>query len=281
MTINSENISLKDFIPGIDSSPFNNFFLFAGPCVVESRELVLKTADRVVKVARDLDIPVVFKASYRKANRSRLDSFSGIGNEKALKILAEVKETCKVPVVTDIHSAEEARTASQYVDVLQIPAFLCRQTDLLVAAAQTGKTVSVKKGQFLSPGAMQFALQKVRESGNSKVLITERGSMFGYYDLVVDFRGIPEMQSFGVPVLLDITHSLQEPNQPAGVTGGRPGMIETIARAGVAAGADGIFIETHPDPFSAKSDGANMLPLGELKGLLTKLVRIRKTILEL
>lgn len=277
---NPENYSLKDFIPGIDSSPFNNIFLFAGPCVVESRELVLKTADRVVKIARDLDIPVVFKASYRKANRSRIDSFSGIGDEKALKILAEVKETYKVPVVTDIHSAEEAKLAAHFVDVLQIPAFLCRQTDLLVAAALTGKTVSVKKGQFLSPGAMQFAIQKVRDSGNSKVLITERGTMFGYRDLLVDYRGIPEMQSFGVPVVLDITHSLQEPNQLAGVTGGRPDMIETIARAGVAAGVDGIFIETHPDPFSAKSDGANMLPLGELKGLLTKLVRIRQTILE-
>jgi 2-dehydro-3-deoxyphosphooctonate aldolase (KDO 8-P synthase) len=280
MATNFENYSLKDFIPGIDSCAFNNFFLFAGPCVVESREMVLKTADRVVKIARDLDIPVVFKASYRKANRSRIDSFSGIGDEKALKILAEVKETYKVPVVTDIHSAEEAKMAAGFVDVLQIPAFLCRQTDLLVAAAQTGRTVSVKKGQFLSPGAMQFAIQKVRDSGNSKVLITERGTMFGYHDLVVDYRGIPEMQSFGVPVVLDITHSLQEPNQQAGVTGGRPDMIETIARAGVAAGVDGIFIETHPDPFSAKSDGANMLPLGELKGLLTKLVRIRQTILE-
>jgi 2-dehydro-3-deoxyphosphooctonate aldolase (KDO 8-P synthase) len=280
MTTNLENHSLQDFIPGIDSSPFNNFFLFAGPCVVESRELVLKTADRVVKIARDLDIPVVFKASYRKANRSRIDSFSGIGDEKALKILAEVKETYKVPVVTDIHTAEEAKMAAAFVDVLQIPAFLCRQTDLLVAAALTGKTVSVKKGQFLSPGAMQFAIQKVRDSGNSKVLITERGTMFGYHDLVVDYRGIPEMQSFGIPVVLDITHSLQEPNQQAGVTGGRPDMIGTIARAGVAAGVDGIFIETHPDPFSAKSDGANMLPLSELKGLLSKLVQIRKTILE-
>ena len=280
MTTNAENFSLKDFIPGIDSSSFNNIFLFAGPCVVESRELVLKTADRVIKTARDLEIPVVFKASYRKANRSRIDSFSGIGNEKALKILVEVKETYKVPVVTDIHSPEEAKMAAQYVDVLQIPAFLCRQTDLLVAAALTGKTVSVKKGQFLSPGAMQFAIQKVRDSGNSKVLITERGTMFGYHDLVVDYRGIPEMQSFGVPVLLDITHSLQEPNQQAGITGGRPDMIETIARAGVAAGADGIFIETHPDPFSAKSDGANMLPLSELKKLLSKLVELRKTILD-
>ena len=280
MTTNLENYSLKDFIPGIDSSPFNNIFLFAGPCVVESREMVLKTADRVVKIARDLDIPVVFKASYRKANRSRIDSFSGIGDEKALKILAEVKETYKVPVVTDIHTAEEAKMAAEFVDVLQIPAFLCRQTDLLVAAAETGRTVSVKKGQFLSPGAMQFAIQKVRDSGNSKVLITERGTMFGYHDLVVDYRGIPEMQSFNVPVVLDITHSLQEPNQQAGITGGRPDMIETIARAGVAAGADGIFIETHPDPFSAKSDGANMLPLSELKGLLSKLVQIRKTILE-
>ena len=277
---NPENYFLKEIIPGIDSSPFNNIFLFAGPCVVESRELVLKTADRVVKIARDLDIPVVFKASYRKANRSRIDSFSGIGDEKALKILAEVKEIYKVPVVTDIHSAEEAKLAAGFVDVLQIPAFLCRQTDLLVAAALTGKTVSVKKGQFLSPSAMQFAIQKVRDSGNSKVLITERGTMFGYRDLLVDYRGIPEMQSFGVPVVLDITHSLQEPNQLAGVTGGRPDMIETIARAGVAAGVDGIFIETHPDPFSAKSDGANMLPLSELKGLLTKLVRIRQTILE-
>ena len=280
MRTKTENFSLRDYIPGIDISSFNNFFLFAGPCVVESRELVLKTADFVVKTARELDIPVVFKASYRKANRSRIDSFSGIGDEKALIILAEVKETFKVPVVTDIHNPAEAKMAAQYVDVLQIPAFLCRQTDLLVAAALTGKTVSVKKGQFLSPGAMQFAIQKVRDSGNSKVLITERGTMFGYHDLVVDYRGIAEMQSFGVPVILDTTHSLQQPNQQAGVTGGRPDMIETIARAGVAVGVDGIFIETHPDPSTAKSDGANMLPLGELKGLLSRLVQIRKTILE-
>ncbi|MCF8347146.1 MAG: 3-deoxy-8-phosphooctulonate synthase [Bacteroidales bacterium] len=270
----------NDLIPGIRISSFDSFFLFAGPCVVESRELVMDTAAHIVDVTRKLDIPVVFKSSYRKANRSRLDSFTGIGDEKALSILAEIRERFKVPVITDIHSASEAIMAAAYVDVLQIPAFLCRQTDILLAAAATGRTVSVKKGQFLSPSAMQFVIEKIRESGNDKVIITERGTMFGYQDLVVDFRGIPEMQSFGVPVVLDITHSLQQPNQAEGVSGGLPQMIETIARAGVAAGADGLFIETHPDPDNALSDGANMLPLNQLEGLLSRLVKIRKTILD-
>ncbi|MEX0986845.1 MAG: 3-deoxy-8-phosphooctulonate synthase [Bacteroidales bacterium] len=279
MTTNHKNIQLKDFIPGIEVSQNNNFFLMAGPCVVESRELVMNTAEQIVKTARKLDIPVVFKASYRKANRSRIDSFTGIGDEKALKILAEVHSDFNVPVITDIHSAEEAEMASVYVDVLQIPAFLCRQTDILVAAASTGRTVSIKKGQFLSPASMQFAIDKVRESGNNKVIITERGTMFGYQDLVVDFRGIPAMRSFRVPVVLDITHSLQEPNHVSGITGGRPEMIETIALAGIATGVDGIFVETHPEPGSAKSDGANMLPLSQLEELLTKLVQVRQTIL--
>jgi 2-dehydro-3-deoxyphosphooctonate aldolase (KDO 8-P synthase) len=278
MTMKKENLS--DLIPGIRVSSFDNFFLFAGPCVVESREQVMDTAAHIVDVTRKLDIPVVFKSSYRKANRSRLDSFTGIGDEKALSILAEVRERYKVPVITDIHSASEAIMAAAYADVLQIPAFLCRQTDILVAASGTGRTVSVKKGQFLSPSAMKFAIDKIRESGNDKVIVTERGTMFGYQDLVVDYRGIPEMQSFGVPVVLDITHSLQQPNQPAGVSGGLPEMIETIARAGVAAGADGIFLETHPDPGNALSDGANMLPLDQLEGLLSRLVKIRKTILD-
>ncbi len=273
--------NLSDLIPGIRVPSFDNFFLFAGPCVVESREQVMDTAAHIVDVTRKLDIPVVFKSSYRKANRSRLDSFTGIGDEKALSILAEVRERFKVPVITDIHSAPEAIMAAAYADVLQIPAFLCRQTDILLAAAATGRTVSVKKGQFLSPSAMQFVIEKIRESGNDKVIITERGTMFGYQDLVVDFRGIPEMQSFGVPVVLDITHSLQQPNQAEGVSGGLPQMIETIARAGIATGADGLFIETHPDPGNALSDGANMLPLNQLEGLLTRLVKIRQTILNL
>lgn len=235
-------------------------------------------AEECVKVTSELGIPYVFKGSYRKANRSRIDSFTGIGDEKALRILAKVRETFGVPVVTDIHTAGEAAMAAEYVDVLQIPAFLCRQTDLLVAAAETGRAVNIKKGQFLSPEAMQFALQKVRDAGNDNVALTERGVTFGYQDLVVDYRGIPEMQKFGAPVILDVTHSLQQPNQSAGVTGGRPDLIETIARAGIATGVDGIFIETHRNPSVAKSDGANMLPLAQLPQLLSRLAAIRNVI---
>ena len=256
----------------------DNFFLLAGPCVIEGEDMALRIADHVVKVTNRLGIPYVFKGSYRKANRSRLDSFTGIGDEKALKILAKVRDTFGVPVVTDIHTADEAEMAAQYVDVLQIPAFLCRQTDLLVAAAKTGKVVNIKKGQFLSAGAMRFATEKVVEAGNSNVMLTERGTTFGYQDLIVDYRGIPEMKSFGFPVVLDVTHSLQQPNQTSGVTGGMPQLIETVAKAGIAVGADGIFIETHEDPTVAKSDGANMLRLDLLEGLLEKLVRIREAV---
>lgn len=256
-----------------------NFFLLAGPCVIEGEEMALRIAERIVKMTDKLDIPYVFKGSYRKANRSRLDSFTGIGDEKALKVLEKVRSTFDVPVVTDIHAAEEAEMAAPYVDVLQIPAFLCRQTDLLVAAAKTGKIVNIKKGQFLAPGAMRFAADKVVEAGNKNVMLTERGVTFGYQDLLVDFRGIPQMQSFGFPVILDVTHSLQQPNQTSGVTGGMPQMIETMAKAGVAVGVDGLFMETHEDPSVAKSDGANMLKLDLLEDLLVKLVRIRQSIL--
>ncbi len=256
----------------------DNFFLLAGPCVIEGEEMAMRIAERVKSVTDRLHIPYVFKGSYRKANRSRIDSFTGIGDEKALKILAKVKETFGIPVVTDIHTADEAEMAAGYVDVLQIPAFLCRQTDLLVAAARTGKVVNIKKGQFLSAGAMRFAADKVVEAGNNQVMLTERGTTFGYQDLVVDYRGIPEMRSFGFPVVLDITHSLQQPNQTSGVTGGMPQLIETVAKAGIAVGADGIFIETHEDPSVAKSDGANMLRLDLLEGLLEKLVRIREAV---
>lgn len=256
-----------------------NFFLFAGPCVIEGEDMALRIAERIVKITSKLDIPYVFKGSYRKANRSRLDSFTGIGDEKALKVLEKVRKTFDVPVVTDIHAAQEAAMAAEYVDVLQIPAFLCRQTDLLVAAAQTGKMVNIKKGQFLSPEAMGFAAQKVVEAGNDQVMLTERGVTFGYHDLLVDYRGIPVMQSFGHPVILDVTHSLQQPNQTSGVTGGMPQLIETVAKAGVAVGVDGLFMETHEDPSVAKSDGANMLKLDLLEDLLVKLVRIRQSIL--
>lgn len=255
-----------------------NFFLLAGPCVIEGEEMALRIAERIADITSRLDIPYVFKGSYRKANRSRLDSFTGIGDEKALKILRKVGETFHLPTVTDIHETHEAQMAAEYVDVLQIPAFLCRQTDLLVAAAHTGKVVNIKKGQFLSPGAMKFAIQKVVDAGNRNVMVTERGTTFGYTDLVVDFRGIPEMQSFGYPVIMDITHSLQQPNQTSGVTGGLPTLIETIARAAVAVGVDGLFIETHPEPSIAKSDGANMLQLDLLEGLLKKMVKIREAI---
>ncbi len=262
-----------------DLTRTGNFFLLAGPCVIEGEDMALRIAERIVKMTDRLHIPYVFKGSYRKANRSRLDSFTGIGDEKALKVLAKVRATFGVPVVTDIHTAAEADMAAAYVDVLQIPAFLCRQTNLLVAAARTGKIVNIKKGQFLSPAAMRFAADKVVEAGNPRVMLTERGTTFGYQDLVVDYRGIPEMQSFGHPVVLDATHSLQRPNQASGVTGGMPQLIETIARAGVAAGVDGLFVETHEDPSVAKSDGANMLKLDLLEGLLEKLVRIRQSIL--
>lgn len=255
-----------------------NFFLLAGPCVIEGEDMALRIAERVVKMTDRLDIPYVFKGSYRKANRSRLDSFTGIGDVKALKVLKKVRDTFGVPVVTDIHAPEEAAMAAEYVDILQIPAFLCRQTDLLVAAAKTGKIVNIKKGQFLSPGAMRFAADKVIEAGNNQVMLTERGTTFGYQDLLVDYRGIPEMQSFGHPVVLDVTHSLQQPNQTSGVTGGMPALIETVAKAGVAVGVDGLFMETHEDPTVAKSDGANMLKLDLLEGLLEKLVRIRQAI---
>lgn len=261
-----------------DLKKADNFFLLAGPCVIEGEEMALRIAEHIVKVTDCLGIPYVFKGSYRKANRSRLDSFTGIGDEKALKVLEKVRQTFDIPVVTDIHAAQEAEMAAEYVDVLQIPAFLCRQTDLLVAAARTGKIVNIKKGQFLSPEAMRFAAEKVVEAGNDQVMLTERGTTFGYQDLVVDYRGIPEMQSFGYPVILDVTHSLQRPNQTSGVTGGMPQLIETIAKAGVAVGVDGLFMETHQDPSVAKSDGANMLKLDLLEGLLEKLVRIRKSL---
>lgn len=251
----------------------------AGPCVVEGEDIVLRIAEKIVAISDKLQIPLIFKGSYRKANRSRLDSFQGIGDEKALKILGRVKSEFGVPCVTDIHESHEAAMAAEYVDVLQIPAFLCRQTDLLVAAAKTGKTVNVKKGQFLSAGSMKFAVDKIVESGNSKVILTDRGNTFGYQDIIVDYRGIPEMRSFDVPVVMDCTHSLQQPNQASGVTGGKPALIETIAKAAIAVGADGLFIETHPDPANAKSDGANMLNLELLEGLMTKLVRVRQAIL--
>lgn len=250
----------------------------AGPCVVENEQVVMGTAEKVIAICQRLNIPYIFKSSYRKANRTRLDSFTGIGDENALKLLRKVRETFDVPVVTDIHAADEAAMAAEYVDVLQIPAFLCRQTDILVAAAETGKVVNVKKGQFLSPDAMQFAVDKLRQTGNDNIILTDRGTMFGYHDLIVDYRAIPVMQKMDVPVVLDCTHSLQQPNQSSGVTGGNPAMIETIARAGIAVGADGLFIETHPDPAHAKSDGANMLRLDLLEGLMEKLVRIREVI---
>ena len=257
----------------------SNFFLLAGPCVIEGEDMALRIAERVRNITDKLDIPYVFKGSYRKANRSRLDSFTGIGDEKALKILAKVRREFGIPVVTDIHASDEADMAAEYVDILQIPAFLCRQTDLLVAAAKTGKAVNIKKGQFLSPAAMRFAADKVVQAGNSQVMLTDRGTTFGYTDLIVDYRGIPQMQAFGFPVILDVTHSLQQPNQTSGVTGGMPKLIETIARAGIAVGVDGLFLETHENPAAAKSDGANMLQLDLLEPLLERLTRIRQSIL--
>ena len=258
---------------------YSNFFLLAGPCVIEGEDMALRIAERIVKITEKLNIPYAFKASYKKANRSKINSFTGIGDEKALKILRRVKDNFGVPIVTDIHESQDAAIAAEYADILQIPAFLCRQTDLLVAAAKTGKIVNVKKGQFLSPGAMKFAVQKIVDSGNNNIMLTERGTTFGYSDLIVDYRGIPEMQSFGFPVVMDITHSLQQPNQTTGVTGGLPQQIETIAKAAVAVGADGLFIETHHNPSEAKSDGANMLQLDLLETLLVKLLKIRQAIL--
>ena len=256
----------------------NNFFLIAGPCVVENEVIPLMIAEKIVKIADKYEIPLIFKASYKKANRSKIESFTGIGDFEALKIIEKIGFEFDIPTITDIHSEAEAVVAAEYVDILQIPAFLCRQTELLVAAAYTGKFVNIKKGQFLSPEAMKFAVDKIKQSGNENIMLTERGSMFGYKDLVVDYRGIAEMQKNKVPVILDITHSLQQPNQASGVSGGKPELIETIAKAGVAVGVDGIFIETHPDPENAKSDGLNMLHLDLLEDLIEKLVRIRQSI---
>jgi len=264
-----------DLIPKIKHTNSGHFFLLAGPCAIEGEEMAMKIAEKIVKITDKYKIPYIFKGSFKKANRSRLDSFTGIGDEKALKILEKVGKSFDIPTVTDIHIPSDAALAAAYVDVLQIPAFLVRQTDLVVAAAKTGKVVNLKKGQFMSPESMRFAVNKVTESGNSQVCITERGSMFGYGDMIVDFRGIPVMQQYA-PVILDITHSLQQPNQSSGVTGGRPELIESIAKAGMAVGVDGIFLETHFNPATAKSDGANMLPLDQLDALLGKLIAINE-----
>lgn len=256
----------------------NNFFLMAGPCVIENEEMPFEICERLKQICERLDINLIFKASYRKANRSKIDSFSGIGDEKALNILGQIREKYQLPVVTDIHSAQEAAIAAEYVDILQIPAFLCRQTDLLLAAAQTNKIVNIKKGQFLSAQSMKHVADKVKSVGNDKILLTDRGTMFGYQDLIVDYRSIPIMQSFDCPVVMDITHSLQQPNQSEGVSGGLPQMIETIAKAAIATGVDGIFMETHPNPAQALSDGKNMLALDKVEALLEKLIRIRKAL---
>lgn len=267
-------------IPQIRHINYRNFFLIAGPCVVESKEICNEVAEKIVSITDKLQIPYIFKSSYKKANRSKLDSFTGIGDREALEILRDIKKHFKIPVLTDIHSPEEAYFASQYVDVLQIPAFLCRQTDILIAAAKTGKAVNIKKGQFLAPESMKFVIEKILHMGNNNIMLTDRGTMFGYHDLIVDFRGLHEMKKFNFPVVLDVTHSLQQPNQHSGITGGKPELIETMARAAIAVGADGIFLETHPEPMLAKSDGANMLKLDLLESLLEKLVKIRKTIIE-
>ena len=255
-----------------------NFFLIAGPCIIEDENMAFNIAEKITGITEKLGVPYIFKASYKKANRTSIDSFMGIGDEKALNILSEISKQFQIPVITDIHTRQEAVMAAKYVDILQIPAFLCRQTELLVTAAETGRFINIKKGQFLSPQAIKFAIEKVVKSGNSKVLITERGTTFGYGDLVVDYRSIPIMQSFDVPIVLDVTHSLQQPNQSTGITGGLPHLINTIASAGIAAGVDGLFLETHHEPSKAKSDGANMLKLDELEGLLNKLTAIRKVV---
>ena len=266
-------------IPKIKHTDSNNFFLIAGPCVVEGEAMVMDIAEKIKLMTDKLKIPYIFKASYKKANRSRIDSYTGIGDEKALSIIKRAGEKFDLPTITDIHTNEDAALAANYVDVLQIPAFLCRQTDLLIAAAKTNKWINIKKGQFLSAEAMKFAVDKIRDSGNNKIMLTERGNTFGYHDLVVDYRGIPEMQKNNVPVVLDVTHSLQQPNQSSGVTGGKPELIATIAKAGIAVGVDGIFIETHPEPANAKSDGANMLRLDLLEKLLVELIKIRKAVI--
>jgi len=265
-------------VPRLKHTDKNSFFLIAGPCAIEGEDIALEIAERVAGITDKLGIPYIFKGSYRKANRSRIDSFTGIGDEKALEILAKAGDRFDLPVTTDVHTVAEATLAARYVDVLQIPAFLCRQTDLVVAAAKTGKIVNIKKGQFLSAAAMAHARQKVLDSGNDRVWLTERGTTFGYTDLVVDFRGIPTMRALGSPVVMDCTHSLQQPNQSSGVTGGKPEMIETIAKAAIAVGADGIFMETHPDPSVAKSDAANMLPLDQLEGILAKLLKVYRAV---
>ena len=265
-------------LPTINFKDSKNFFLIAGPCAIEGEQMAMDIAGKIVEITNELEIPFIFKGSFKKANRSRLDSFTGIGNEKALEILKKVGETYNIPTITDIHVPEDAALAAKYVDVLQIPAFLFRQTDLLVAAANTGKVVSIKKGQFAGPEAMSFAVDKVKDSGNDNVWITERGTTFGYQDLVVDFRSIPVMKQYA-PVIMDITHSLQQPNQTSGVTGGKPELISTIAKAAIATGADGLFIETHPDPSQAKSDGANMLQLNGLKPLLEELIKVRQAVI--
>lgn len=270
---------INTYLPNIKNGDSDAFFLMAGPCAIEGEDIALRIAERIVTITDKFNIPYIFKGSYRKANRSRVDSFTGIGDEKALKILEKVGKTFGVPTVTDIHESHEAAMAAAYVDVLQIPAFLCRQTELLVAAAQTGKVVNIKKGQFLAAESMKFAVDKVKDSGNDKVFLTDRGNTFGYQDLIVDFRGIPTMRNFNVPTVMDCTHSLQQPNQSTGVTGGKPELIETIAKAAIAVGADGLFIETHPDPANAKSDGANMLHLDLLEGLMEKLIRVRQAII--
>ncbi|MCI1186275.1 3-deoxy-8-phosphooctulonate synthase [Hymenobacter sp. DH14] len=267
--------ALANTLPHFRNTNSGQFFLMAGPCVIEGEDMALRIAERIKHMTDKLQIPYIFKGSYRKANRSRLDSFTGIGDETALRILQKVGREIGVPTVTDIHESDEAALAAEYVDVLQIPAFLCRQTDLLIAAAQTGKVVNIKKGQFLSGEAMKWAVDKVRQAGNPHVILTERGNSFGYSDLVVDFRNLPAMREFDVPVVMDVTHSLQRPNQSSGVTGGQPALIETIAKAAIAVGADGLFIETHPTPATALSDGANMLPLDQLEALLVKLTRVR------
>lgn len=267
-------------IPNLQYLSENNFFLIAGPCVVENETMPLEIAQELKRITDKLKIPFIFKASYRKANRSSINSFTGIGDEKALNIIAQVGKELQVPTITDIHTAEEAQMAANYVDILQIPAFLCRQTDLLIAAAKTGKIVNIKKGQFLSAEAMQFPVEKVRSAGNNQVMLTERGTMFGYQDLIVDFRGVEIMRKNNCPLVLDITHSLQQPNQSSGVSGGLRNLIETIAKAGIAVGFDGIFMETHPDVENAKSDATNMLPLDQVENLLEKLVKIRKAIVE-